>query len=133
MGMITEYPFIDTAQALRYYHNNHPARARYKNLLEETHGDKPACEQFSGAHPADIWAGVIGAVTDALFCFDRERRKIFAWTHLAPREMQLHPLEVASKSGISSRTVYRWQREVMEELARCLRFRQLIPPESDKY
>ena len=125
----TEPLFVSVNQAIGYYLGANPARAKSLNLLEPEGGCKPAYEQFSGGHPADIWAKVCLAVQAVENqCSDKELLAFRAyWLKEAP---EFGKKQIASCLGISARC-FKWQREMLEE--ELISRRLMWPPDNEMH
>ena len=124
-------PFASIGQALSFYNNNNPARARYRNFYEPEHGQKPAFEDFSGRSPSDIWASITLGITEVMAGLDHDRKWAFLWRNIGDRTRQLSVEEIASRLGRSKSTVYRYLKELDNDLKDEFTRRNLIERADD--
>lgn len=112
--------FNDVHQALAYYRFKNPARAKFVNVLEDDRGSPNVAEQFSGEHPADIWASIVGAVVKVLKTERPLDRALFEAVEMA--DERLHVDEAAEELMIGKRyarkAIYRIKDEIERELMR---------------
>lgn len=122
--------FTHLHQAVNFYNNKNPARAKYVNLLEpESRG---ASNDYLGEyHPNDVWCSVCGAINYVLTRNQGPRAGAYQAAYIGNRDYQKHPADIAGAYGVSIRTIYRWLERINDELESELIKRELLEPEKD--
>jgi hypothetical protein len=130
--MVRKYIFMSVGQAISYFNNKNPARARSVNLLEPEFGNKQSAEHFSGNHPDDIYASVCHAIQRVLDMYgDRQVTRIFKLHWIGSREGCLAKEEIAKVEHMSVNRVRRILRDISSELEMELARRELMPNPED--
>jgi len=108
--------------ALAFYNNKNPARAKSVNLIEpESRGSSN--DYLGEYHPNDVWASMCGAINYV--------PEAYRAAYVGNRDYQKHPSDIALSYGVSIRTIYRWLECINDELERELIKRELLEPEED--
>lgn len=116
--------------ALAFYNNKNPARAKSVNLIEpESRGSSN--DYLGEHHPSDIWASVCGAINYVLSRNTGPRSEAYRAAYVGNRDYQKHPVDIAFSYGVSVRTIYRWLECINDELETELVKRELLEPEED--
>ena len=116
--------FDDVHQALAYYRYKNPARQQFKNILEQEKHTADIAEQFSGDHPADIWASVVGAIQYTLQSYRFEDRRLFELTELD--DDRLHIDDAAESLFLNKHTAKKRKYKILDELERELMRREIV-------
>lgn len=116
--------FKSPQKALSYYKHFNPARQKRVNVLERERQNKRIAAQFSGDHPADVWASIILAIKKTLKPYDFSHR--YAFNECELREDRRHPDDVAKELLCSPRAVMKMVRRVMDDLETELRQREVL-------
>lgn len=124
--------FSSVGQAISYYRFQNPARQKFINLTEPDHHQRNVAEQFSGDHPADIWASVRYAVRDVVEA-DPEplAMSIFALKFLGERDQQYYKTDIAKLLNLNERYVAKVIGRLWDALDDELVRRELKEPDSE--
>ena len=123
------FPFQHLGQALAFYNNCNPARAK-SLCLTEPEGDSKS--QSDKDFERGIWAGVALAIGDVLH--DLPASEYWAWTqrNLGDRTEQRAVSDIARAMLVSVPTVYRVLNRIDHAIEKNLQRREILPPaESD--
>jgi len=151
MEKLHSFPFRSIYKAMEILEHGNPARQKSLNLFEPERGGKPANSQFSGAHPADVYASVLAGFKQvemnmqnpiarvAALMYWRGARKIEqdvreGRTYTKERMViqRFNVTEIAEHLHIGKRTIYRWLDQFHDDLEREFRRRDLIPPAEEQ-
>lgn len=148
-----QFPFPSLRRAVEYIEFGNPARQRSLNLFEPERGGKPSHEQFTGYHPADLYASVVAGFERVLADTRDSYAKAAAvmywkgtWTTVeehregrtyTKEKVVIHafyPKKIAIELGISKNKVYRMLDEFRDRLESEYIARGLIKPrELERY
>lgn len=119
-------------QAISYYRFQNPARQKFVNITEPERYARDVSEQFSGKHPADVWASVQYAIKDVV-SRDPEplAMSIFALKFLGERDQQYYKTDIAKILKINERHVAKVIGRLWDALDDELVRRELKDPDSD--
>lgn len=98
-------------------------------MFEPDRGSRPTASQFSGEHPQDIFASVVGALVATQKEFNKRSRQwqAFAAWYLDPnRDETMSKDDLAEEFGVKRRQLNRYLEQVMEHFHAELWERQLI-------
>lgn len=124
-------PFFSVGQAITYFRFNNPARQRYVNLTEPDRLSSKGYEQFSGDHPADIWASVRYAISNVINQDPEPLAiSIFALKFLGERDQQFYKSDIAKHLNLREKYVARVIGRLWDALDDELVRRELKEPES---
>ncbi len=98
---------------------------RSGNVVESDGQRSHAGEQFSGDHPADVWASICAAVQKSLRAIDDQRARQAVELYFL-RERAASKVDLAIQLGTSLRRVNRLLSEFLEEIEHRLEYRELL-------
>lgn len=127
LGMVGIFPFKSVGQALAFFNEKNPTRARPYNYAEPESGKRPYSEDFSGESPADIWASVCHALKQTLEGHTPNEIYIFTARNIGDRARHLSIEEIAEKVRFSPYKVRKILRQFLDELETELQRRELMP------
>lgn len=123
----SKFPFQHVVQAIRFFNDQNPARARSVNLLEPERRGTRIVELDVAAH--DLWACVALALKRVLPRYDTDTQRAFRLYWIAERDKGMGKETIAVVLGRSVRTVNRMIRRVTDDLERELVSFEVMDPE----
>ncbi len=129
LEIVSDAPFTSIGQALCFFNEQNPARARPYNFSEPEAGRKQFAEDFSGLSRADIWASVAHAIKYSLQGRSGDEIYCFTARNIGDRSRHLSVDEIAVKLGWSESRVRKALKATIKELESELKRRELLPDE----
>lgn len=119
-------PFSTIGQALNRYNLN-PARAKFCNIFEQERGHTPHYSEFDQDHPDRVWARIVKGIEKVLGDYRPDQRQAWCMCNLGDKtDDQKHPIEVARRLHISKSTIFRWLKQINEDMEEEFYQRRLI-------
>lgn len=114
--------FESLPKAIQFFLGSHPARQRFRNILEPEQGSNHYFKDFAGQSPDERWSTIAYAIGLVLKDKTHEKYWVWFWRNIAfnDRAKQPHPHDLAKQFGRSRATIYRWLDEVDDELSQLL-------------
>ena len=123
------YLFCDSFEALSFYRNKKPGRAKYPPRFERESKSSHTVQQFTGDHQIDVWASIVAAIEYTIQnTVSVECAGCWYWADLA--EQRIHTSEIAERFRVSERTVYRYIGKCRKEFEQELIRRELMARET---
>ncbi len=132
MEIVYKLPFSTAGQALGFYNDCNPARARPYNFTEPEAGQKPYYQDFSGLSKTDIWVSVAHAIRATLQDRSGDEIYIFSCRNFGDRTTQSSVEQLAEDLGYEPRKIKKVLRKLYDALQEELQRRELIPKEDEQ-
>ena len=116
--------------AILYYNTKNPARVKSINLLEPEGGSKHSYDPLDPRHPHRRWAAIAIAISATLKSFPKEQAWAYALRNIGDRQSQLSIEEISHSLGKSPKTIYRWLKQIEDELDEELVRRGIVEPDN---